>query len=120
MTEKRSTGLLVVSTLAWLWGVFGVFSAVALGIPTVAQHRALWPVGLLFASGAVLCYCGYGVRKRWKAAGVTTIAVASLFTALFLVSTVLSGRASVGELSWTVVNVVMIILVAVNWKQFTQ
>ena len=114
-SNPPSTGLLIASTLCWLWGVIVGFSGVALLIPAMAV-RGMGGGPLMF--GVAVCvlavaYCvaGYMLRRARLVGGWIAIVAASLLSMLQLLTT--GARAlSIGLL----VNVALITLVVINWR----
>ncbi len=77
----KSKTLLAASTLSWIWGILMVVSSLALGIPHLYLGGDLaYPI-LLLILGMLLCFSGYGLRKKRRVSGI--IALAASFTYIF-------------------------------------
>ena len=103
-------GLSTASTLAWIWGLLMVFGGVALGFPALSMgHSLVLPV-ILFVLGSALCYGGYGLRRKRRAASILAVGVSALTVIFHLFMHVGPGPVGI------IVNLAIIVLVLVNWK----
>jgi hypothetical protein len=112
---RRPQGLLIASTLCWLWGILMALSGVALIIPAVAVRGmasgpAFLALGFLVLAVAY-CVAGYHVRKARLIGGWIAVVAAGLMSALQLGFGAMR-TAAVG----LVVNVAIVALVVWNWR----
>ena len=111
----RPQGLLIASTLCWLWGVLMAFSGVALLIPAIAM-RGIGSGPALFALGFCIlaiayCVAGYLVRQLRLIGGWIAVITAGLLSVLQLV-----GGATRAVGVGLVVNLAIVALVVINWR----
>lgn len=111
----RPQGLLIASTLCWVWGILIGFSGVALVIPAVAgRDMGAGPVFLavmFLPVAAAYCAAGYLVRKARLVGGWIAACTAGLMSALLFLGGI-RGTQSVG----LAINLVIIVLVVSNRK----
>jgi drug/metabolite transporter (DMT)-like permease len=114
---RLPVGLVVASTLAWLWGILLAFTGVALTIATVA-HDGVFSSQLAFdllilAAALALCVAGHGLRKREREAGRDAITVGAL-----LVLVPLLVRVQITIIG-AVVNLAIVGLTLANWHHLS-
>ena len=114
-SNPPSTGLLIASTLCWLWGVLVGVSGVGL-LNSWYEVRKMGNGLLPFAVASCVlavayCVAGYMLRRARLAGGWIAIVAASLLSMLQLFTTG-TGAVSIGLL----VNVAIITLVVINWR----
>jgi len=112
---RTPQGVLVASTLCWLWGVVVLLSSVALLIPAVAMHgvgsvEVLFPAAMFLVSCAYL-FAGYALRRQRRAGGWSGGSAAVLMVGLL----VRSGLPGVTIIAF-LVNVAIVALVLLNWR----
>lgn len=111
MEEAKKVYLSVASTLAWIWGILMLFSAIAIGIPAISMGKSLGFPILMLVIGGLYCFSGYGLRKKRRVAGVVALIIAGLILILNIIFPV---RVS---LLVILVNLAIIILVLISWKE---
>ena len=116
-TRRLPSGLLVASTLAWLWGILFALSTLAVAIPAIALHglfsRSSLFVLVIAAVAAALCYAGYGLRRARRSAGVVAIVVGA-----FLILLPLTYRAPITRIG-IIVNILIVGLTVANWRHLS-
>ena len=80
-----SKGVLVASTLGWLFGIMFLLMSVAVVIPAVAMQSFSFTLIILPAMAVTYCWAGYKMRKRVRAGAVVGMIVSGLFVALILI-----------------------------------
>ncbi len=103
--------LSIASTLAWIWGILTLFSAVAIGIPAISMGKSVGFPLLMLAIGGLYCFGGYWLRKKRRIAGVVALIVPGIVLILNIIS---PARVSLLAI---LVNLAIIILVLVSWKE---
>jgi len=109
--SKKTLYLSIASTLAWIWGILMLFSAVAIGVPAISMGNSLGFPILMLVIGGLYCFSGYGLRKKRRIAGVVALVVSGLVLILNIIS---PARVSLLAI---LVNLAIIILVLINWKE---
>jgi uncharacterized membrane protein len=114
---RVASGLLIASTLAWLWGILFALSTLAVAIPAIAHNgvfsRAALFVLFIASLAFALCYVGYGLRKARRSAGWVAIAVGTL-----LILLPLTYRAPITRVG-IIVNLVIVGLTFANWRHLS-
>ena len=110
--DRATLGINIASTLCWAWGVLLFFSSIAVAIPMLVLRRSLVGPIVILLIAAVLCYAGYGLRKRRRAAAWTAVVTCGLFALLQL------GNLTAVAVLGLVCNVAVVTLVLLNWRQF--
>jgi len=90
-----------------------LFSAVAIGVPAISMGNSLGFPVLMLMIGGLYCFSGYGLRKKRRIAGAVALVVSGLVLILNIVS---PARVSLLAI---LVNLAIIILVLINWKELT-
>ena len=111
--SKKTLYLSIASTLAWIWGILMLFSAIAIGIPAISMGNSLGFPILMLVIGGLYCFSGYGLRKKRRIAGVVALVVSGLVLILNIIS---PARVSLLAI---LVNLPIIILVLTRWKELT-
>ncbi len=111
MEESKKVYLSVASTLAWIWGILMLFSAIAIGIPAISMGKSLGFPILMLVIGGLYCFSGYGLRKKRRIAGVVALIVAGLILILNIIFPVRVSPLTI------LVNLAIIILVLISWKE---
>lgn len=109
--SKKRLYLSIAFTLAWIWGILMLFSAIAIGIPAISMGKGLGFSVLMLVIGGLYCFSGYGLRKKRRIAGVVALVVSGLVLILNIMS---PARVSLLAI---LVNLAIIILVLINWKE---
>jgi len=109
--SKERLYLSVTSTLAWIWGILTLFSAIAIGVPAISMGKSVGFPILMLAVGGLYSFSGYGVRKKRRLAGVVALVVSGVVLILNMIS---PARVSLLAIS---VNLAIIILVLISWKE---
>ena len=109
--SKKTLYLSIASTLAWIWGILMLFSAIAIGIPAISMGNSLGFPILMLVIGGLYCFSGYGLRKKRRIAGVVALVVSGLVLILNIIS---PARVSLLAI---LVNLAIIILVLISWKE---
>lgn len=111
--SRAPIGLLVASTLAWLWGILFALTGLAVAIPNAARHGffSFLALSLFFAAPAFsLCYVGYGLRRARRSAGWVALAVGGL-----LILLPFAYRATITFVGFGV-NLAIVGLTIRNWR----
>ena len=103
--------LSIASTLAWIWGILTLFSAIAIGVPAISMGKSVGFPILMLVIGGLYCFSGYGLRKKRRLAGVVALVVSGVVLILNIIS---PARVSLLAIS---VNSAIIILVLISWKE---
>ncbi|MEE9316121.1 MAG: hypothetical protein V3U97_03325 [bacterium] len=109
--SKKRLYLYIASTLAWILGILILFSAIAIAIPVISMGESLGFPILMLVIGGLYCFSGYGLRKKRRIAGVVALVVSGLVLILNIMS---PARVSLLAI---LVNLAIIILVLINWKE---
>lgn len=109
--SKKTLYLSIASTLAWIWGILMLFSAIAIGIPAISMGNSLGFPILMLVIGGLYCFSGYGLRKKRRIAGVVALVVSGLVLILNIIS---PARVSLLAI---LLNLAIIILVLISWKE---
>jgi len=115
---RPPTGILVASTLCWIWGILCTLSAVALGIPAVAEPtlRAGIVVAIvLLLCGVVYCFAGFLIRRRSVVGGWIAIISAGLLSTLELLG-LASGTRNLGAAAGLGINIAIVTVLLLNWR----
>lgn len=111
MEKSKKVYLSVASTLAWIWGILMLFSAIAIGIPAISMGKSLGFPILMLVIGGLYCFSGYGLRKKRRIAGVVALVVSGLVLILNIISPARMSPLTI------LVNLAIIILVLIRWKE---
>src|SRR5215813_1597000 len=119
VSARVPTGLLVASTLCWVWGIIGGLAGLGLLIPGLAS--ALGRAGILlpfvfFLIAIVYGLAGYLIRKARVFGGWVGIIMAGLVGALELLGLTTGGRPSVSALTGLLLNILIVALLSLNWR----
>ena len=109
--SKKRLFLSIASTLAWIWGILMLFSAVAIGVPAISMGKSVGFPILMLVIGGLYCFSGYGLRKKRRIAEVVALVVSGLVLILNIIS---PARVSLLAI---LVNLAIIILVLISWKE---
>ena len=109
--SKERLYLSISSTLAWIWGILMLFSAVAFGIPAISMGLTLVGPILMLVFGGLYCFSGYGLRKKRRIAGVVALVVSGLTLIFHVISFVRISPLAI------LVNLPIVILVFISWKE---
>ena len=109
--SKKRLYLSIASTLAWIWGILTLFSAVAIGVPAISMGKSVGFPILMLVIGGLYCFSGYGLRKKRRIAGAVVLVVSGLVLILNIIS---PARVSLLAI---LVNLAIIILVLISWKE---
>ena len=102
--------LSIASTLAWIWGILTLFSAIAIGVPAISIGKNVGFPILMLVIGGLYCFSGYGLRKKRRLAGTVALVVSGVVLILNIIS---PARVSLLAI---LVNLAIIILVLISWK----
>lgn len=108
--SKERLYLFIASTLAWIWGILMLFTAIAFGIPAISMGATLVGPILMLVTAGLYCFSGYGLRKKRRIAGVVALVVPGL---TLIVHVIFPVRISLLAI---LVNLAIIILVLISWK----
>ena len=111
----RPQGLLVASTLCWLWGILMGLSGIAFLIPALGM-QVLGGAAIVFGLGfcvlgGAYCVAGYLVRQMRLIGGWIAVVIAGLLSLLQLVGGA-TRAAGVG----LIMNLAIVVLVVMNWR----
>lgn len=109
--SKERLYLSIASTLAWIWGILMLFSAIVIGVPAISMGKSLGFPILMLVIGGLYCFSGYGLRKKRRAAGMVALVVSGL---VLILNMIFPTRVSLLAI---LVNLAIIILVLISWKQ---
>ena len=115
---RPPTGILVASTLCWIWGIICTLSALALGIPAAAEPtlRVGMIVAIIFLlCGIVYCLAGFLIRRRSVVGGWIAIISAGLLSALELLG-LASGTRNLGAAAGLGINIAIVAVLLLNWR----
>lgn len=121
-STRVPTGLLVASTLCWIWGIVCGFSGFALFLPVAKMSLGSGAiiVALVFAVVAVdYCVAGYLIRKGRLAGGWIGLISAGIVAALQLFGIVGQRSISMGASVGLAINVAIVLLVGLNWRHLS-
>ncbi|MDD5692324.1 MAG: hypothetical protein PHP10_04010 [Candidatus Omnitrophica bacterium] len=94
------------STLLWVLGILNLLGGIVLGIPQIAQGKAVAFPFYVLIIGLVACGTGYFLRKKLRQAGIAAIVVSLLsFFSPPLVGLIL--------------GISVIVLVTTKWKELS-
>jgi hypothetical protein len=119
---RTPIGLLVASTLCWIWGVLCGLGGLALLIPAL-KIPGLGVGAVFFALafvvvGAVYCVAGYLIRRARLPGAWLALACAGIVSALELRGIAEIRSITLGAIAGLVVNVAIVLLVALHWRHF--
>src|SRR3989442_5690468 len=113
-SAQRPQGLLIASTLCWIWGILAGLMGVALLVPAAARPKlgsglAIFALASLVL-GVVFCIAGYLVRKARLIGGWIGVVTAGLLSVLQLLSGPRAGSLALA------VNPSLIALFVLDWR----
>src|SRR3989442_9508198 len=112
-SAQRPQGLLIASTLCWIWGILAGLMGVALLVPAAARPKlgsglAIFALASLVL-GVVFCIAGYLVRKARLIGGWIAVVTAGLLSVLQLLTGARAGSVALA------VNLPIIAPVGWHW-----
>src|SRR5262245_46484498 len=120
LPTRPPTGVLVASTLCWIWGVICSLSALALGMPSIADPKLR--VGLVIVTaivflvcGVLYCVAGFLIRRRNPVGGWIAIISAGFLATLELTALATSGPRNLGAVAGFAINLAIVLVLIFNW-----
>ena len=115
LSERVPLGLLIASTLSWVWGVLCGFTALAFLLPML--RLMLGPTAIVFAFvflslAALYCFAGYLIRKGRLTGGWIGVITAGILAALQFIG----GRNRLAPLAGFALNLTIVLLLVLNWR----
>jgi uncharacterized membrane protein (DUF2068 family) len=116
---RPPTGVLVASTLCWIWGILCTLTAVALGIPAIAEptlRMGLIVAAVFLICGVIYCVAGFLIRRRNPVGGWIAIISAGVLSALELLALATTGPRNLGALATFGINITIVLVLIFNWR----
>jgi hypothetical protein len=118
----RPTGVLVASTLCWIWGILGAIGAIGLFV-AASSVPGLAPLGTIAAAVLAVLAVAYMVagsliRKGLAVGAWIGVITSGIVAVLQLLGLASGSRLQLSAIMGCVLNLSIFVLIILNWRYF--